>query len=34
MNKDWKLFYKEVMTHIPYAVWYKQKIGLGVGQEM
>lgn len=33
MTKDWKLFYRGVMTHITYTTWYKQKIGLGAEED-
>lgn len=33
MTKDWKLFYRGVMTHITYATQYKQKIGLGAAED-
>lgn len=33
MTKDWKLFYRGVMTHITYATRYRQKIGLGAAED-
>lgn len=33
MTKDWKLFYRGVMTHITCATRYKQKIGLGAAED-